>query len=254
MPRGPHVVTASRLLAVVAHSATGELALRSCTAFTLAAAIACGDPDTVITPPSTPPTPTATWILQGTVRDGARRALSGVTVEIISGRFSGRTAVTGEGGAFRFLGVEGEMTILASKDGYVRYAHRLTVTSDVTFDFDLLKALPLDTIVVGRVIQATVQAGDSPCDPVRWDARAPCKRFLFIPPATGNLSIIIAWAGDPELDATLVTSTDSYLAVSKELAPRMVELSGPVAAGEPYEVRVNAYYTRQVFTLRADIF
>lgn len=228
---------------------------RVITAFTLAAAIlACGDPDTAPTlPPPTPPPP-APWVVQGTVRDGARRALSGVSVEIVSGRFSGLVAVTDEAGAFRFLGVAGEMTISASKDGYQRYAHKLTVTADLNFDIDLFKALPLDTIVVGRVIQTSVEAGYAPCDPVGWDARAPCKRFFFTAPATGNLSIIITWSGEPPIDATLVNHTNSYLAVSNELAPRLVELYGPVAAGEMYEVRVSAYYTRQVFTLRADIF
>lgn len=235
MPRGPRVFIASRLLAV-------------------AGILACGDPDTVPTPLQPTPPPPAPWIVQGTVRDGARRALSGVSVEIISGRFSGLTAVTDEAGAFRFLGVGGDMTISASKDGYQRYAHTLTVTTDLRFDIDLLKALPLDTIVVGRVIQTAVEADYSPCDPVGWDARAPCKRFLFTAPATGNLSIIVAWSGEPPVDATLVNHTNVYLGVSKELAPRLVELVGPVAAGETYEVRVSAYYTRQVFTLRADIF
>jgi len=260
MPSRRRVITAPRPLAVVTERATRGRALRACTAFALVAAIAaCGDPGTALTPvqpttPPPPPLPPATWLLQGTVRDGARNALSGVAVEIISGRFRGSTAVTDEAGAFRFLGVVGEMTIAASKDGYERYAHRLTVTTDVKFDIDLLNALPLDTIVVGSAIQTTVQAGDAPCDPIRWDARAPCKRFLFTAPRTGTLSILVAWSGQPELDATLVTLSDSYLAISEELAPRMVELSGPVAAGETYEVRVNAYYTRQVFTLRANIF
>jgi len=88
---------------------------------------------------------------------------------------------------------------------------------------------------------------------VRWDAAAPCKTFHFRAPTSGILVITIWWESLPELDATMVTRDDAYVATSIPAGESALALAGPVVAGIVYEIRVNAYYGGQVFTLRADL-
>jgi hypothetical protein len=57
-----------------------------------------------------------------------------------------------------------------------------------------------------------------PCDPGGWDESAPCRRFYFIAPATGRLSIDNAWNGVPPLDATIVIPANRYVATSTDKA------------------------------------
>ena len=236
----------------------GHPAGRACLAFAAAGLVAaCGDSrgttPTVVEPPPVAQPPTPSWNVVGTVRGGDRSGLAGVTVTIVSGRFSGRSTVSDEAGMFRFPAVFGEMAIAASKDGYERYLQTFNITTDLAMDIQLVRAVPADSIALGGVIESSVSGSALPCDPVRWDATAPCKRFVFIAPASGMLSIAITWSGGPELDATLVTLTNAYIATSTEIGPGKVELSGPITAGQAYEVRVNAYYGGQVFTLRAEL-
>src|SRR5262245_12892582 len=46
----------------------------------------------------------------------------------------------------------------------------------------------LTRIDLGEVIRGTIGATDPICD-LRWDARAPCKRFLLTVPASGTLTL-----------------------------------------------------------------
>lgn len=225
-------------------------------AFAAAVAFAgCGDPHgsspTVVAPAPEPEPPTASWNVVGTVRS-ARAGLPGVTVAVESGPFIGRATLSDDAGGFRLSAVSGTLMLSASKPGYERYLQSLSITNDVTIDIDLTRAVAADSIRLGSVIETSVSSGAPACDP-SWDARAPCRRFVFVAPATGVLSVAVTWSGAPELDATLVTLTNEYVATSTEVGPGVLALSAPVTAGRTYELRVNAYYTAQVFTLRAEV-
>ena len=223
----------------------------------MASAVASCDPrrsDPAATaPPPTSPAPTPVWNLSGIVRDRDRNGLPAALVAIVSGPFSGRSTLSGQDGAFRFVGVSGPVAITASKTGYERYLQTFDITTDLTVDVPLVRAVPADSIQLGAVIESSVSAVAPPCDREQWDVAAPCQRFLFTAPASGSLSIAITWVEGPLLDATLVTLGNEYIATSRDIGPGRVELTGPVTAGQTYEVRVNAYYGAQVFTLRAEL-
>jgi hypothetical protein len=102
-----------------------------------------------------------------------------------------------------------------------------------------------------RTVRSSVSATAAPCDPVGWDESAPCRRFYFIAPATGRLSIDNAWNGVPPLDATIVIPANRYVATSTDNGFNRVSLSASLIAGVRYEVRVNSYYGAQVFDMTA---
>src|SRR6185436_10157397 len=52
-------------------------------------------------------------------------------------------------------------------------------------------SVPIIAISVGEVIHATVGIQDSVCDPTRWDATAPCKRFSIVATQDGTLHAIL---------------------------------------------------------------
>lgn len=107
---------------------------------------------------------------------------------------------------------------------------------------------------LGQTIQSTVSADAAPCDPVGWDALAPCRPFSFTAPQSGFLVIVISWNGGPELDATIVEPNDRYLASSTQgPGAEDITLTAAVEANVRYEIRVNSYYSGQVFLLRADL-
>ena len=136
--------------------------------------------------------------------------------------------------------------------GYERYVQTLNVMSDVSLIVRMFKYIEADSIQLGTTIRATVLSNEPPCDAIRWDARAPCKRFIFRPERAGTLTVVVSWSGGPELDATMVTLEGEYVAASVQAGREQVLLVGAVTAGRQYEIRVSSYYTSQVFDFRAD--
>ncbi len=215
--------------------------------------LACSDdPSPGPTGTGTPSPPVRSWSVAGIVRNENGHEVAGATVDIVEGLFKGRSSISSAIGTFVFEGVFGPMTIVVSMGGYEQYVQRLTVTTDVSLDVRLFTYIEADNIRLGETIRGTVSANAPPCDASRWDALAPCKRFAFTPPGSGTLAIVISWSGGPELDATVVTREGEYVATSYLAGPEQVQLVAVVDAGRTYEIRVNAYYTAQVFNLRAD--
>jgi Carboxypeptidase regulatory-like domain len=216
--------------------------------------MACSDdpirePTRVVAP--APPPATPMFVLFGTVRDENGETVSGATAVIGTGPFQGRSAISNANGYFSFVGVSGSMWVQVFKDGYDRYTLALTVAADFALDVRLSKLIAADSIQLGQAIRSAVSTGDPPCDPIRWDARAPCKRFPFTAPSNGTLVIYIMWSGDPELDATMVDAQGQYVATSDAPGFDTARLVAPVEAGRSYEIRVNSYYGGQVFNLKA---
>ncbi|HEX5075016.1 MAG TPA: carboxypeptidase-like regulatory domain-containing protein [Gemmatimonadaceae bacterium] len=192
------------------------------------------------------------WAVGGVVRDQDGRAVAGATIDIVEGLFSGRSSISNGDGSFAFERVFGRMTLVVSRGGYEQYVQRLNVTTDVLLDVRLVKYVDADSLQLGRIIRATVSSNAPPCDAIRWDELAPCKRFFFTPDRAGTLSVSVSWSGSPELDITMVTLEGAYIATSIKVGPEAAWLVGIVEPGRTYEIRVNSYYTAQMFDLRAD--
>ena len=101
-----------------------------------------------------------------------------------------------------------------------------------------------DIIEVGRTIRASVSATAAPCDPVRWDATAPCREFYFTPTTPGVLQIEIKWDGQPELDATIVTPADDYVTSSITAGSNRI-------TGIPRIVGLSSVYRTNAFVVSA---
>ncbi|MGH7471149.1 MAG: carboxypeptidase-like regulatory domain-containing protein [Longimicrobiales bacterium] len=187
---------------------------------------------------SPPPPPTA-YVVFGTVRDQAGSPLALARADIVEGTYAGVTAETNAQGHFRFIGVSGRMRIVAWKEGYDFHQQVVDVIGDQPIEFQLSR-FESEGLIFGRTIRAFVRAGSTPCDPQRWDARAPCRPFRFTPPYSGLLSIRIDWLGQPQLDATLIGPSGVYVATSADAGSEAVTLDAFVEVGVTYELRVNS--------------
>jgi hypothetical protein len=185
--------------------------------------------------------------LIGIVRDDNGLPVPGATVLITFGVGRDLTTTANENGIFIFAGLGGLSTLRVSKIGYQSSWQTVVLNADQGFEFILVKAPPIE---LGRVIGGFTS--EPPCDPVRWDERAPCRRFRFTPPSAGVLIIVVTWEGTSPLDATILTPYDTYLAFSEVSGFKQVTLQARVEAGVLYEVRVNSYYEGQPFDLTAD--
>ena len=213
--------------------------------------IACGTTaDTVASPVRV--TAQASYVLFGTVRDSGGAPISGANAQIVKGAYTGRAAISNKSGNFAFAGIAGALLVRISRDDYDVYQKTLDVTSDTAISVTMARLFLSDEIVIGRTVRASVSATAAPCDPARWDARAPCRRFYFTPTSTGVLQIEIKWDGQPELDATIVTPADDYVTSSIVSGSNRITMSANLSEGVTYEVRVNSYYGAQSFDLTAN--
>ena len=219
----------------------------------IAVAACSGDEAPGYTRPVSPTAPkTPTFVLFGWVRDTEGAFIRGANVEIVAGPHAGRTATSNVWGSFSITGVSGMLTVRVFKEGYDRYVKTLTVSGDSAIEVALERVERADTIRLGQTIQATVESDAPPCDPIRWDAKAPCRRFHFRPSKDGLFVATISWSGGPELDATLVLENGEYVATSDDAPGEEVSLAAALDAGKLYVLRVNSYYSGQVFLLRAE--
>lgn len=149
--------------------------------------------------PVGPLAPTAGFVLSGTVRDETGLPLPGAMGEVIRIGHQTRTSITGDDGVFRFEQVAGSLAVLVSKLGYATYSQGILINADHEIGVFLAK---LPTITLGQTIHSTTN--EPPCDPVQWDAHAPCRRFYFAPPSAGQLVITISCTGFSDVDAVIV--------------------------------------------------
>jgi Carboxypeptidase regulatory-like domain len=201
---------------------------------------------------TTGPIATPTYVLFGAVRDSSGAPVAGALAEIITGGYKGRSALTNQSGYFTFIGLNGPLTVRVDKEDYEASEKTVDVKADLQLDVIIRKLYYADSIELGRTIRSNVSASSSPCDPVQWDARAPCRRFRFIPRSSGFLSIQIKWDGLIPLDATIVTLRNAYIATSRDAGFGVVTIVASLTAGETYEVRINSFYGALTFDLTAD--
>jgi hypothetical protein len=212
---------------------------------------ACSDVDKL---PTQPVTPVAqTFAISGTIRDMEGNAVLGATADVIGSAYSGKQSVSDAEGFFSITGVEGLLTLRVWKEGYEAMFKSLIVNSDTTLDITLASFEFADTLVLGEPVRAYVSASAMPCDPERWDERAPCRIFTFVPAMSGTLEIGLSWRGSPQLDLTIVSDQGEYIATSKGAAPETAVLEAFVVAGSRYEIRINSYYEYQEFELMAQL-
>jgi hypothetical protein len=210
-----------------------------------AVAMGCSEqePASVIAVPS--------YVVSGRVLDDAGVAIPGATAQILGGAFNGVQASTDDDGVFRLTRVAGPIHLVVWKEDHDLFERTLTVTADVSLDI----TLPRDylDLVLGRTVRSFVFGGARPCDPAGWDARAPCRRFRITPATSGMLFIKIAWTGGSLLDVLITTPGGTVLAWGYDEGLETASTQAYLDAGLMYEVRVNSYYSAQVFDLTAEL-
>jgi len=216
-----------------------------------AIALACDNP--VDVPRETQGARPPRFVLFGVVRDEEGLPLPGASAEVYHDGAPGSSALSNEKGYFSFKEVTGWLTVRVWKDGYDHVRRFLTVEGDLAFEVMLTRLDAADSIRLGRTIRTTVNPNAPPCDPIGWDARAPCRRLAFTAPSTGWLTIAVAWFGGSPLDIVITRSDGTYVAYSRESNYEEATVETCVEAGMTYEVRVSSYYDPQVFNLTANL-
>lgn len=224
-----------------------------CSALLLACAalLACDDPG--MEPAAPPAVQPPYFVVFGTVRDQAGLPIAGAIAEIVTGSHVGLSALSNEAGHFSLRGVHGPMVIQVWKEWYSLSEHIVDVTGDVPIEVTLADLPYGDTIVVGQRIRYLLPGDAAPCDPVRWDARAPCRRLRFAPQSAGALVITVTWKNGSPIDVVITTTKGEYLAASDWGDSEEAIVSAYVNPDETYEIRVSSYYNAQVFDLKADL-
>jgi len=216
---------------------------------TCAALTGCESKRELTTDPIAAPAPT--YVLFGTVRDSAGAPVANATAVVTTGKYLGRFALSNESGYFKFIGLTGPLTLRVTKEDYEMADNPLDVRGDLSLEVVIKKIFFSDSIELGRTVRSNVPASAKPCDPIRWDARAPCRPFRFTPSSSGLLSLQIKWDGLIPLDATITTLSNDYVATSSDDGFGNVTIAASLTAGQTYEVRINSYYGGLTFDLAA---
>jgi hypothetical protein len=209
---------------------------------------ACSDVDELPTQPIAP-----TFAISGTIHDREGRRVTGASADVFGTPYVGRHTLSNDEGYFSIKGIAGPTTLRVWKAGYEAFSLPLVVSSDTIVDVTLPRFEYADTLILGQTTRSYVSGSAAPCDPVRWDARAPCRLYHFFPPASGKLQLTVSWRGGPPLDVTLVAHEGQYIASSREAAAELAALEAYVEEGTLYEIRINAYYDYQEFDLLAEL-
>jgi len=214
-----------------------------------AALTGCENKRELTTDPIAAPAPT--YVLFGTVRDSAGAPVANASAVVTTGKYLGRFALSNESGYFKFIGLLGPLTLRVTKEDYEMADNPLDVRGDLSLEVVIKKIFFSDSIELGRTVRSNVPASAKPCDPIRWDARAPCRPFRFTPSSSGLLSLQIKWDGLIPLDATITTLSNDYVATSSEVGFGNVTMAASLTAGQTYEIRINSYYGGLIFDLAA---
>jgi hypothetical protein len=112
--------------------------------------------------------PAGTHILQGTVREPGF-IVSGATVAILDGPTAGLSKTTDSGGAYKFYGLSGTVTVQVRKDGYVAMTQQVSMAQDQVLDFTLAPTR-LPAVIASGTYRASFTASKS-CTQLPDDAK-----------------------------------------------------------------------------------
>ena len=199
---------------------------------------ACGGP--------TSPTPgvgiSGVFALTGVVREVDGSPIGGASVQIQSTSLETRTTMSAQSGAYRFDGIAGMVVLRAEKDGYGVATKTVSITADQVADLNMQR---IARLVAGEVFRGIIN--DPPCDPIRWDAQAPCRRIFFTPTTNGTLTVRVTWTGSSEID--LLMAGGYWKPEGREIRATI-----EVQSGRQYEIILNSYYAPVPFEITAELF
>jgi carboxypeptidase family protein len=203
----------------------------------------CGNPVAPARPPS-PSTPSlpAAFKVTGLIIDASGGVVADAHVELVESSGARRSTTSDDRGFYRFDGIVGNVILSASKPDYYMQIAVKFVSGDAVFDLTLERVKHL---IISEVFRGIVNG--PPYDPIGWDAKAPSCRILFVAPETGTVDVLLAWAGNSELDL-LVPGVGYWDSKSPP-----IRASWTVRAGAAYELIINSYYAVVPFELRADL-
>ena len=98
------------------------------------------------------------------------------------------------------------------------------------------EAVPAREISIGEVVHASVTREDPICDPIHWDAHAPCKRFFVRATHSGTLRVRSTVNSNDEYDTLLDCPTGGdYSGAWNQV------LTQQVSAGDSCFITINWY-------------
>jgi hypothetical protein len=125
-------------------------------------------------------------------------------------------------------------------------ADRSFLTSPTTMPAPIVP-LPIPpqpvSISVGELVRASITRGDPVCDPVHWDANAPCKVYSLVAPTSGLLTVTLTTdipGSNPDVIDMMVTEVSSGMTLYSP-GGAVQRLSLDVQAARRYEIRINSY-------------
>ena len=181
---------------------------------------------------------TGGYTLTGTIQDSDGRPLSDVTL-VLKGPDDVKSVVSDAAGRYSISNVGGAVELRISMTGYSEWSMPRYIAADQVLNITLSPTIELTP---GVAFGGTVHG--APCDPVGWDARAPCQRLFFTAPSAGTLDLVLTWTGASDLD---MLAGGYYFTPT---IPHQIHARVAVIAGVRTEIRINAYYAQEAFDLR----
>ena len=192
--------------------------------------------------------------LFGTVRDFDNVPLLGAKVTLTNGSQNKLEAYTDIHGRYEILGITGSWNVAVTYDGFVAAVSIVDMSVNRVLDFKMIRLPRAVAFEVGKEFDVVISATDAPCDPVHWDASAPCVRMRLQAPRTGQLTVSVTWASTGDVDFTIMSDDErAYLAYSGSGEQHTLTTSLGVTAGTYYVIWIHSYYGAASFKIRADI-
>jgi hypothetical protein len=210
------------------------------------------DPVSTQDPPTIPIPPISAYRLIGTVRDETNTPIRGASVKLTDVAQREQVVLSDSAGHYEFAALTGVFTVAVRHRNYQDVVVYLFISTDRVLDVKMVPVEPETIFELGKEYDFVVPASNAPCDPVHWDAHAPCTKIRFRAPRSGTLTVELTWASEGEVDFTIMSEGDSYLAYGNGDGQPLTA-TVPVLNGNYYVIWVHSYYGAATFKVRADI-
>jgi hypothetical protein len=157
----------------------------------------------------------------------------------LRGRDEVKSVVSDAAGRYSIGNLSGGLDLRISIPGYAEWSTPRYIAADQVINITLR---PIVELTPGTPYRGTVSG--APCDPMGWDANAPCQQLFFTAPSAGTIDLVLTWTGASDLD--MLVGGQYFIPTT----PRRVHARVPVVAGVRTEIRINAYYAQEEFDLR----